>query len=61
MATAAAESGTREPASNGDKPEEEPQQFDPSRSKGPLLSNCLVRSFVAAPSFCELSTGGHDS
>jgi hypothetical protein len=39
-----AESGTGEPAANGDKPEEEPQQFDPSRSKGPLLPNCLVRS-----------------
>jgi hypothetical protein len=43
---AAAEGRTGEPAANGDKPAEEPQQFDPSRSKGPLLSDCLcfVRS-----------------
>jgi hypothetical protein len=42
MDGAAAAGGSREPAANGSKPEE--QQFDPSRSKG-ALSSQLAASF----------------
>ncbi|XP_047044600.1 uncharacterized protein LOC124648961 isoform X2 [Lolium rigidum] len=45
---AAAESGTGEPATNGDKPEEEPQQFDPSRMIGVIKRKALIKELAAA-------------
>ena len=49
-----AEAGIREPAANGDKPEE--PQFDPSRSKGKLhmLSSLLVPAGSACCSCSRL-------
>jgi len=46
---AAAEGGAGEPAANGgEKPAEEPQQFDPSRMIGIIKRKALIKELAAA-------------